>query len=55
MPPTATTSPSGEPMCPEPAAAHHWAVLVPPRDADEEAFRRWLATSAWPEVVFATA
>jgi hypothetical protein len=29
--------------------------LFPPRDADEETRRRWLATSRWPEVVFAAA
>ena len=31
------------------------APLFPPRDADEETRRRWLATSPWPEVVFASA
>lgn len=29
--------------------------LFPPRDADLETRRRWLATSPWPEVVFASA
>lgn len=29
--------------------------LFPPRDADAEARRRWLASSPWPEVVFASA
>ncbi len=29
--------------------------LFPPKDADEETRRRWLATSRWPEVVFAAA
>jgi hypothetical protein len=29
--------------------------LFPPKDADAEARRRWLATSPWPEVVFAAA
>ena len=32
-----------------------WAPLFPPRDADEETRRRWLASSPWPEVVFASA
>ena len=31
------------------------APLFPPRDADAETRRRWLATSPWPEVVFASA
>ncbi|GAA4402074.1 hypothetical protein GCM10023168_12220 [Fodinibacter luteus] len=31
------------------------APLFPPRDADDETRRRWLATSPWPEVVFASA
>jgi len=29
--------------------------LFPPRDADAETRRRWLASSPWPEVVFAAA
>lgn len=29
--------------------------IFPPKDADAEARRRWLATSPWPEVVFAAA
>ena len=42
--PTGPTSPSpgGQP-------------LFPPKDADAEARRRWLASSPWPEVVFAAA
>ena len=31
------------------------APLFPPRDADEETRRRWIAASPWPEVVFASA
>jgi hypothetical protein len=31
------------------------APLFPPRDADPETRRRWLASSPWPEVVFASA
>ena len=30
-------------------------ALFPPKDADAETRRRWLATSPWPEVVFAAA
>ena len=30
-------------------------ALFPPKDADAEARRRWLASSPWPEVVFAAA
>ena len=37
------------------AAPPVWAPLFPPRDADEETRRRWIATSPWPEVVFASA
>lgn len=37
------------------AAAPGRAPLFPPRDADAETRRRWLATSPWPEVVFASA
>lgn len=29
--------------------------IFPPKDADAEARRRWLASSPWPEVVFAAA
>ncbi len=29
--------------------------LFPPKDADADARRRWLASSPWPEVVFAAA
>lgn len=37
------------------AAVPDRTPLFPPRDADEETRRRWLATSPWPEVVFASA
>lgn len=37
------------------APAARWAPLFPPKDADAETRRRWLATSPWPEVVFASA
>lgn len=39
----------------EVTAASAPAPLFPPRDADAETRRRWLATSPWPEVVFAAA
>ena len=29
--------------------------IFPPKDADPETRRRWLASSPWPEVVFASA
>ena len=29
--------------------------LFPPKDADAETRRRWLASSPWPEIVFASA
>lgn len=28
------------------------AALFPPRDADADTYRAWLARAAWPEVVF---
>lgn len=31
------------------------APIFPPKDADPETRRRWLAASPWPEVVFAAA
>ena len=36
-----------------PAAARQ--AIFPPKDADPETRRRWLASSPWPEVVFASA
>ncbi len=30
-------------------------AIFPPKDADAETRRRWLASSPWPEVVFASA
>ena len=52
-----TTTPTVEAMCTEPPAAPVPAFvgLFPPRDADEQTYRRWLAESPWPEVVFAAA
>ena len=37
------------------AAVRNVQPLFPPKDADAEARRRWLASSPWPEVVFASA
>ena len=37
-----------------PDAAARQAIF-PPKDADPETRRRWLASSPWPEVVFASA
>lgn len=28
------------------------SALFPPRDADADTYRAWLARAAWPEVVF---
>ncbi len=38
-----------------PAPAGATRPLFPPKDADPETRRRWLAQSPWPEVVFASA
>lgn len=52
---TATTA-SSVPTCPPPSAepARH-SRIFPPRDADADTYRRWIAASPWPEVVFASA
>ena len=55
--PTAA-SPAGAAAAPASAPAGRslpGQPLFPPKDADAEARRRWLATSPWPEVVFAAA
>ena len=51
-----TSTPSGAPMGPPPSPepARHRAIF-PPGDADADTYRRWIATSPWPEVVFASA
>ena len=59
---TATTDPRGA-LCADVLEwcarrlppAHSVQPLFPPKDADAEARRRWLASSPWPEVVFAAA
>jgi hypothetical protein len=56
--PTTTTPapPAGDGRRPEPVQPATTAdPLFPPRDADAETHRRWLAHSPWPEVVFASA
>lgn len=54
---TTTSTPAGAETCPEAeglrATGHQ--SLFPPADADAETYRRWLAASPWPEVVFASA
>ncbi|MFL6081277.1 MAG: hypothetical protein ACJ714_15215 [Ornithinibacter sp.] len=59
---TPTTTDSRGVLCSEPSvrrvaasAAPRVQPIFPPKDADAEARRRWLATSPWPEVVFAAA
>lgn len=47
-PQTLTTSTSGT-TC---ATTPERAPLFPPRDADADTYRAWLARAAWPEVVF---
>jgi hypothetical protein len=59
---TATTDPRGALCADAPSGALDASPAVPsgqplfpPKDADAEARRRWLASSPWPEVVFAAA
>jgi hypothetical protein len=58
---TPTTTDSRGALCADasvrPAASPAPLVqpIFPPKDADAEARRRWLASSPWPEVVFAAA
>lgn len=40
---------------PAPAGPALTAPIFPPRDADAETYRRFIAASPWPEVVFAAA
>lgn len=61
MHPTTTTDSRGA-LCADASASSVDRVpapgvqpLFPPKDADAEARRRWLASSPWPEVVFAGA
>ncbi len=52
-----STCPDGSPTlgAPPTRGAAPVATIFPPRDADDDTYRRWLATSPWPEVVFASA
>lgn len=54
---TSTSTPTGAETCPEADGSRPdpHRSLFPPADADAETHRRWLATSPWPEVVFASA
>lgn len=57
---TAPAAGPAEGMCREPErvgaeAALSMASIFPPRDADSGARAAWLASSPWPEVVFASA
>ena len=59
---TTIATPSPGSMCPgsspaptEPPGAPPFAAIFPPRDADDDTYRRWIASSPWPEVVFAAA
>ncbi len=60
---TATSDPRAASCAERPAPSRAAAAvaaatvhpLFPPRDADAETRRRWLASSPWPEVVFASA
>lgn len=49
MQPQTLTTPTSGNTC---AATAERAPLFPPRDADAETYRAWLARAAWPEVVF---
>lgn len=49
MHPQTLTTPDSADTC---AASPERAPLFPPRDADAETYRAWLARAAWPEVVF---
>ncbi|WP_040883573.1 hypothetical protein [Janibacter sp. HTCC2649] len=51
-PPTLTTSTSGNTCAGAAQADSGRAPLFPPRDADADTYRAWLARAAWPEVVF---
>ncbi|WP_299445534.1 hypothetical protein [uncultured Phycicoccus sp.] len=53
--PEITSAPTSGATCPEQRAEAASPPLFPPRDADAAAYRRWLAESPWPEVVFASA
>jgi hypothetical protein len=51
---TATPAVPAEPANADARRAESAPRLFPPKDADDETRRRWLASSPWPEVVFAS-
>ncbi|MFC7488978.1 hypothetical protein ACOCJ7_06175 [Knoellia sp. CPCC 206453] len=51
-PQTLTTPTSGNTCATRVQTDPNRASLFPPRDADAETYRAWLARAAWPEVVF---
>ncbi|GGL25161.1 hypothetical protein H9L10_05175 [Phycicoccus endophyticus] len=55
MNPHPTSTPSDASMCPDADRPGTPRSLFPPADADAETYRDWLASSPWPEVVFASA
>jgi hypothetical protein len=55
MPEITTAPATGAAPCPAPQDEGAPQPLFPPRDADAATYRRWLAASPWPEVVFASA
>ncbi len=52
---TPTTSPTGAPSCPQAEPSDPSPAPGASEDTEAEARRQWLATAAWPEVVFASA
>jgi len=51
--PQTLTTPTPGSMCAAPGSGgSDRAPLFPPRDADADTYRAWLARAAWPEVVF---
>ncbi len=55
MPEITSAPTTGGATCPGQRAEGAPQPLFPPRDADAATYRRWLAASPWPEVVFAAA
>lgn len=52
QPQTLTRPTSGDTCATAPPMNSERAPLFPPRDADADTYRAWLARAAWPEVVF---
>lgn len=55
VPPTTRRDASCGDASPAVEPTRQVAALFPPRDADAETYRAWVASSPWPEVVFAAA